>query len=113
MRSAPRWGLALLLAGLSPAAWAHGGSDWMLAVAVSYSAVLLGMGAGLWAVWRPGPGLLRLLALYALALLGLAVWMGADDWPLTLGLIAIGCVLFSGAYGCLRWVGRWLRRPRP
>lgn len=113
MRRAARGGLALLAAGLSPAAWAHGGSDWMLAVVISYSAVLLGLGAGLWAVWRPGPGLVRLLLLYALALLALAVWMGADDGPLTLGLIAIGCLLFSGAYGCLLWVGRWLRRPKP
>jgi hypothetical protein len=102
--------LALLL---SPPAWAHGGSDWLLAVAASYSAVLLGAGCGLWAAWWSGLTLKRLLPLYTTALLALAAWLGTDDWPFALGLVAIACVLISGAYLATRWVGRLVRRRKP
>ncbi|MBB5205179.1 glucose dehydrogenase [Inhella inkyongensis] len=102
--------LLLALALLSPAAQAHGGSDWMLAVSASYSAVLVGGACGVWAAWRQGVNLWRLLPPYALALAALAVWMNTQDWPFAAGLIAIACVLLAGAFFTTRWLTRLLRR---
>jgi len=102
----------LLLALVSPAAWAHGGSDWMFAVTASYSAVLLGAACGLGAAWKAWLTLWRLLPVYALGLLALAFWLGTLDWPWVLGLVAIACVLISGAFVATRKVGRLLRSRR-
>ena len=102
--------LLLTLTLISPAVHAHGGSDWMLAVAASYSAVLVGGACGVWAAWRQGVNLLRLLPPYALALAALAVWMKTEDWPFAAGLIAIACVLLAGAFFTTRWLTRLLRR---
>lgn len=107
--AASRRALSLLLA-LPCAAWAHDGGDWMLAVTASYSAVLLGAGAGVLAAWQPALGLWRWVLLYALGLGALTLfWQPADRW-LALLVLALACVLTAGSFGVLRWLARRLRR---
>jgi len=94
---------------LPAAAQAHSGADWMLAVTASYSAVLLGAGAGVLAAWRPALGLRRWVLLYALGLGALTLyWQPGDLW-LALLVLALACVLTAGTFGVLRWLARRLR----
>ena len=102
--------LAPLALWLPLAAQAHSGGDWMLAVTASYSAVLLGAGAGVLAAWQPALGLWRWVLLYALGLGALTLfWQPADRW-LALLVLALACVLTAGSFGVLRWLARRLRR---